>query len=122
MLAMRKLIGNQCKEVGFTKLIEAEDGTVAWKKLEGSTTPFGLIICDWNMPTMNGIEFLRKVRGAAKYQALPFIMVTGDLETYTLSEAIKFKVSGHLTKPFSPEAFQTLLKKRSETMKRSIAA
>ncbi|MEK7691155.1 MAG: response regulator, partial [Bdellovibrionota bacterium] len=59
MLTMRKLVGKICKDLGFTDLVEAADGNLAWSLLESSKPGIGLVISDWNMPNCSGLEFLR---------------------------------------------------------------
>ncbi len=109
MMAMRKLIVNICKEIGFKNLEEAEDGAIGWKILE-EKKQFGLIICDWNMPNLNGIDLLKKVRSDARFKSIPFIMVTAELESHQKTEAQQEGVTGHVPKPFTSDVFKQKLK------------
>jgi two-component system chemotaxis response regulator CheY len=101
MLTMRKIVSKVCKEIGFTDLIEAADGALAWTALEGSPTPVGLVISDWNMPNVSGLDFLRKVRADARFAKLPFLLVTAEAEQHQVVEAIKAGVSNYVVKPFT---------------------
>ena len=109
MMAMRKLIVNICKEIGFKNLAEAEDGAIGWKILE-EKKQFGLIICDWNMPNLNGIDLLKKVRSDARFKSIPFIMVTAELENHQKTEAQQAGVTGLVSKPFTSDIFKQKLK------------
>ncbi len=110
MLTMRKLIISILKEIGFTQITEAEDGAVAWTKANETKEPFGLIICDWNMPNANGLDVLTKVRADARYKNVPFVMVTAELEPHQVAQANKLGISGHVAKPFTNETFKIKLK------------
>ena len=72
---MRRIIKNILRQLGFTNIIEADDGSAAWEILNKDQVDF--IISDWNMPQMTGIELLRKVRASEEFADLPFLMVTG---------------------------------------------
>jgi two-component system chemotaxis response regulator CheY len=103
MLTMRKIVSKVCKEIGFTDITEADDGAKAWTALEGANPPIGLIISDWNMPNVSGLDFLKKVRADARFGKLPFLLVTAEAEKHQVVEAIKAGVSDYVVKPFTPE-------------------
>lgn len=108
MLTMRKLVGKVCKDIGFTNITEASDGQKAWEALVTQPT-IGLIISDWNMPNMSGVDFLRKVRGDARFAKLPFLLVTAEAEQSQIIEAVKAGVSNYVVKPFTPETLREKL-------------
>ncbi|MUM77059.1 response regulator [Pseudodesulfovibrio sp. F-1] len=98
---MRKIIKNILRQLGFTNIVEADDGSTAWEVLNKDNIDF--IVSDWNMPTMSGIELLRKVRASEEYSDLPFLMVTAEAQQENIIEAVQAKVSNYIVKPFTPE-------------------
>ncbi len=68
---MRRIIKNILRQIGFTNIVEADDGTTAWELLNKDDS-IEFIVSDWNMPQMTGIEFLRKVRASEEFADLPF--------------------------------------------------
>ena len=98
---MRRIIKNILRQLGFTNIIEADDGTTAWETLNKDKIDF--IISDWNMPKMPGIELLRKVRSSEEFAALPFLMVTAEAQQENIIEAVQAKVSNYIVKPFTAE-------------------
>lgn len=112
MLTMRKIISQQLKALGATQLAEANDGTVAWEMAESAAKagqPYQVIISDWNMPQMKGIDLLRKCRGDAAYKDVAFLLVTAESEATQVKEAIGAGVDNYVVKPFTPQAFQEKL-------------
>jgi two-component system chemotaxis response regulator CheY len=101
MGTMRKLVMRVCKEVGFTDLIEAADGVLAWNQLITSNPPVGLVISDWNMPNCTGLELLKKLRGDPKYKQIPFMLVTAEAEQHQIIQALTAGVNGYIVKPFT---------------------
>ncbi len=102
MSTMRKIVMKACQAIGFTDFADAADGSLAFEALERHPN-VGLIISDWNMPNCSGLDFLRKVRGDARFKTLPFILVTAEAEKEQIIEAIKAGVNGYVVKPFSPD-------------------
>ncbi|MCJ2164032.1 MULTISPECIES: chemotaxis response regulator CheY [unclassified Pseudodesulfovibrio] len=98
---MRKIIKNILRQLGFNNIVEADDGSTAWEVLNKDNIEF--IVSDWNMPTMSGIELLRKVRGSEEYADIPFLMVTAEAQQENIIEAVQAKVSNYIVKPFTPE-------------------
>jgi len=98
---MRRIIKNILKQLGFTNIVEADDGTGAWDILTKDQIDF--IISDWNMPQMTGIELLRKVRASEEFADLPFLMVTAEAQQENIIEAVQAKVSNYIVKPFTAE-------------------
>ena len=98
---MRRIIKNILRQLGFSNIVEADDGTAAWEILTKDQIEF--IISDWNMPQMTGIELLRKVRASEEFGDLPFLMVTAEAQQENIIEAVQAKVSNYIVKPFTAE-------------------
>lgn len=96
---MRRIIVNLLRQLGFTNMTEADDGTTAWEKL--STEHIDLIISDWNMPKMTGIDLLKRVRESETYKNTPFIMVTAEGKRENVIAAVQAGVSNYIVKPFN---------------------
>ncbi len=114
MSTMRKIIKNMLKKMGFTNLHEADDGATAWPMIEEAESagiPFEFIVSDWNMPQMQGIDLLRKLRADERYKKLPFLMVTAETEQSNVVVAVKAGVSNFVVKPFSEEVLKQKIAK-----------
>ncbi|MGE4298820.1 MAG: response regulator [Desulfovibrionaceae bacterium] len=107
--SMRSLIRSVLMKLGFKNVIEADDGASAWRVL--NEEPVDLVISDWNMPQVKGIDLLRKVRESEQFRTLPFLMVTAEGFKENVIEAVKAGVSGYIVKPFSPGALEDKLQK-----------
>jgi two-component system chemotaxis response regulator CheY len=106
---MRRIIKNILRQIGFTNVVEADDGTTAWEVLNKDKIEF--IISDWNMPQMTGIDLLRKVRGSEEFADLPFLMVTAEAQQENIIEAVQAKVSNYIVKPFTAEVMKQKIDK-----------
>ncbi|PKN24670.1 MAG: response regulator [Deltaproteobacteria bacterium HGW-Deltaproteobacteria-21] len=106
---MRRIVKGVLKQLGFSNIIEAEDGNMALGELKKEK--IGLIVSDWNMPNMSGLDLLKAVRGDASLKAIPFIMVTAEGQKENVIEAVKAGVSNYIVKPFTPETFGEKLQK-----------
>lgn len=109
MATMRKIVAKIIKEMGYTDIVEAADGNEAWKAISSTPLPFGLIISDWNMPNCSGLELLKKVRGDARLQKTPFILVTAEAEGHQVAEAVKAGVDQYVVKPFNKDQLKNKL-------------
>lgn len=100
---MRKIIRNLLEQLGFTNVYEAEDGTDALRKMREQTTRggFGLVISDWNMEPMTGLQLLKEVRVDPTLKATPFIMVTAESKTENVIAAKQAGVNNYIVKPFN---------------------
>ena len=106
MSTMRKYVRQCLTGFGVSNITEADDGDTAWQAVQdalASGKPFQFIITDWNMPRMQGIDFLRLVRTDERTQGLPVLMLTGEGSQHQIIEAIQAGVSAYLVKPFTPE-------------------
>ncbi len=106
---MRRIIKGVLKQLGFSNLIEAEDGEVALKELRKEK--IGLIVSDWNMPNMTGLELLKAVRADNNLKNIPFLMVTAEGQKENVIQAVQAGVSNYIVKPFTPETFNAKLEK-----------
>lgn len=111
---MLKIIRDILCELGYTKIITAKNGVIAYKII--CNEPIDLVISDWNMPKMSGLELLKSVKGNPKTSKIPFIMVTAEAENEHIVDAIKEKVDDYIIKPFNAamlgEKIVNVLKKK----------
>ncbi len=98
---MRRIIKNILRQLGFSNMVEADDGTTAWEVLNKDKIDF--VVSDWNMPKMTGIELLRKVRSSEEFADIPFLMVTAEAQQENIIEAVQAKVSNYIVKPFTAD-------------------
>ncbi len=106
---MLRIIRNLLKQIGFENVDEASDGTEALGKLRAKR--YGLVISDWNMSPMTGLELLQAVRADAKLATLPFIMITAESKTENVVAAKQAGVSNYIVKPFNAETLQGKIEK-----------
>lgn len=102
--SMRRTIADILRHLGFRNLFYAEDGKQALRRLD--ETPIGLMVLDWDMPIMTGIEVLRQMRGSETYKELPVIMVTAVASREKVMEAIDSGVTNYIVKPFTPQTME----------------
>lgn len=114
MPSIRELVKNHLKTIGYKSIQEAADGKEAFDTIvKLSTAPelaIQLVISDWNMPNMNGMDFLKKVRATAELKNLPFVLLTSEAEREQVTEAILAGVSQYIVKPFAAKIFEDKLK------------
>ncbi|MCR9256863.1 MAG: response regulator [Alphaproteobacteria bacterium] len=96
---MLRIIRNLLKQLGFNNVDEASDGEAALRKIQEKK--FGLVISDWNMEPMTGLQLLKKVRSDPKTAKMPFIMVTAESKTENVVAAKKAGVNNYIVKPFN---------------------
>ena len=101
---MLRIIRNLLKQIDFNNVEEATDGADARAKLRGGN--FGLVISDWNMQPMTGLQLLQEVRADAKLKNTPFIMVTAESKTENVLAAKEAGVSNYIVKPFNAETLK----------------
>ncbi|MBB6252404.1 MULTISPECIES: response regulator [Azospirillaceae] len=107
---MRRIVRNLLTQIGFTQIEEAADGAEALGKLRGSSV--GLVISDWNMEPMTGLQLLKEVRADVRLKGTPFIMVTAESKTENVVAAKEAGVNNYIVKPFNAET----LKKKIESV------
>ncbi len=101
---MRRIVRNLLKQLGFENADEAADGTEAFKKMQEKS--YGLVVSDWNMQPMTGLELLKLVRADAKLKDTPFIMVTAESKPENVIIAKQAGVSNYIVKPFNAETLK----------------
>jgi two-component system, chemotaxis family, chemotaxis protein CheY len=106
---MRRIVKSNLKQMGFSKIFEAEDGVSALEELKKEKVD--LIISDWNMPNMTGLELLKAVRSDEGLKQIPFVMVTAEGQQGNVMEAVKAGVTNYVVKPFTPATLEEKLKK-----------
>ena len=98
---MRKIVKNVLKQINIENVVEAENGKHALSVLKSEEVD--LIISDWMMPEMTGIEFLKVCKEDDEKKKIPFIMVTAEGQKDSVMEAIKSGVDNYIVKPFTPD-------------------
>jgi two-component system chemotaxis response regulator CheY len=106
---MRRIIRNLLQDLGFTNVAEADDGNTAWPILQAGQ--FDLLITDWNMPGMAGLDLLKAVRADARLAKLPVLMLTAEAKREQIVEAAQAGVNGYVIKPFTAETLKAKLDK-----------
>ena len=106
---MLRIIRNLLKQLEFDNVEEASDGTEALAKLRAGN--FGLVISDWNMEPMTGLELLKEVRADQRLKNLPFIMITAESKTENVVAAKQAGVSNYIVKPFNAETLREKIEK-----------
>jgi len=102
---MLRILRNLLKQLDFSNVDEASDGEDALRKLQ-TNGQYDLIISDWNMQPMTGIEFLKRVRADDKLKHIPFIMVTAESKAENVVAAKQAGVSNYIVKPFNAETLK----------------
>ena len=109
----RAMVQSILKSAGFSQVVHADNGEMAIKRL--TEQHIDLIVCDWNMPTVSGIDVLRFIRKNEIYKKIPFIMLTAEAYRRNLKEALEAGVTDYVVKPFTPDV---LLQKVEDVVKR----
>lgn len=109
MMSMRKIVIKSLREMGFSNFVEASDGLWAWEKLEEvkkGAVKIDFIVSDWNMPRLNGLDLLKKIRADVDLYDIPFLMVTAEAEKQAVLEAIREGVDNYIVKPFDTDTMK----------------
>jgi len=96
---MRRIIKNLLRDLGFTNIAEADDGSTALPMLRNGD--FDFLVTDWNMPGMSGFDLLKAVRADEKLKTLPILMVTAEAKRDQIIAAAQAGVNGYIVKPFT---------------------
>lgn len=113
MPTIRELVKSQLRAMNLRNVVEATDGREALEMMNSSfgvQNPIELVISDWNMPHMTGLELLRQVRSSLNFPTIPFILLTSESEKEMVTDAILAGVSQYIVKPFSAKSFEDKLK------------
>jgi two-component system chemotaxis response regulator CheY len=119
MSTMRMLTVKLLGDLGFTDITEAADGEAAWNSILSASPSFGLILSDWNMPKLNGIGLVKKLRADPKHKKVPLLLITTESEKGKVVEAVMAQVDDYIVKPFT---LQVLTEKLTAIYKRRTAA
>jgi len=106
---MLRIIRNLLKQLDIENVEEATDGQEALAKLRAGN--FGLVISDWNMAPMTGLDLLKEVRADARLKSTPFIMITAESKTENVVAAKQAGVSNYIVKPFNAETLREKIEK-----------
>ncbi len=101
---MLRIIRNLLKQIDFENVEEASNGRDAFTKLQ--TGDFGLVISDWNMEPVTGLQLLQQIRADIRLKIIPFIMVTAESKTENVIAAKQAGVSNYIVKPFNAETLR----------------
>jgi two-component system chemotaxis response regulator CheY len=102
-LTMRRIMINALQRIGYTDIVEADDGHDALMKFDESIS---FIVTDWNMPVMSGLEFARAVRATPTGQSVPILMVTTRGAREDIVTAVEAGVNNYILKPFTPSVLK----------------
>jgi len=105
---MRRIIKNTLVRLGYETILEGEDGLQGWETLHNNPDT-KMLITDWNMPEMNGLELVKKVRADSRFTDLPIIMVTTEGGKTEVITALKAGVNNYIVKPFTPQVLNEKL-------------
>ncbi len=111
---MRRIIKNLLKDLGFTNIQEADDGSTALPMLQQGD--FDFVVTDWNMPGMQGIDLLREIRASDSLKHLPVLMVTAEAKKEQIVAAAQAGVNGYVVKPFTAATLKEKLDKIFERL------
>ena len=107
--AMRRILGETVRELGF-EVSEASNGREALAKLDNMGPPVRLMLVDWNMPEMNGLEFVTRLRQDERFQASLIVMVTTETAIDQMVNALEAGANEYVMKPFTKEIIQDKLR------------
>jgi len=105
---MRRIIVNTLARLGYKDVVQGADGVEAWDAMQ-KNPDIGVVITDWNMPNMNGLELVKKIRAEEKYADIPIIMVTTEGGKAEVITALKAGVNNYIVKPFTPQVLKEKL-------------
>ncbi|WP_133491386.1 chemotaxis response regulator CheY [Alcanivorax sp. 24] len=111
---MRRIIRSLLKELGFGNVDEAEDGQEALTKLRGGG--FQFVVSDWNMPNLDGLEMLKRIRADGDLSHLPVLMVTAEAKKENIIAAAQAGANGYIVKPFTAVTLEEKLNKIFEKL------
>ena len=105
---MRRIIKNTLARLGYKDILEGADGVEGWSQMDANPD-IEMLITDWNMPEMNGLELVKKVRSDERFVDLPIIMVTTEGGKAEVITALKAGVNNYIVKPFTPQVLKEKL-------------
>lgn len=111
---MRRIVKNLLRDLGFTNIQEADDGSTALPMLQNGA--FDFVVTDWNMPGMQGIDLLRAIRADASLAHIPVLLITAEAKKEQIVMAAQAGVNGYIVKPFTAATLKTKLDKIFERL------
>ena len=105
---MRRIIKNTLARLGYKDILEGADGVEGWTAMDANPD-IEMLITDWNMPEMNGLELVKKVRADERFIDVPIIMVTTEGGKGEVITALKAGVNNYIVKPFTPQVLKEKL-------------
>lgn len=106
-VTMRRIIKNTLLKLGFSNVLEAENGVEALEVL--ANNHIDVMLTDWNMPEMDGLTLVKNVREQEQYKELPIIMITTEAAKEDILNALRNGVNNYIVKPFTPEILKEKL-------------
>ncbi len=113
---MRRIVRNLLKELGYSNVEEAEDGAIALGMLKAGN--FDFVVSDWNMPNMDGLTMLQKIRSDPAIAHLPVLMVTAEAKKENIIAAAQAGANGYVVKPFTAVTLDEKLNKIFEKLEK----
>jgi len=111
---MRRIVKNLLRDLGFTNIQEADDGSTALPMLQGGD--FDFVVTDWNMPGMQGIDLLKAIRADEKLAHIPVLLITAEAKKEQIVMAAQAGVNGYIVKPFTAATLKEKLDKIFESL------
>ncbi len=111
---MRRIVKNLLRDLGFTNIQEADDGSTALPMLQGGS--FDFVVTDWNMPGMQGIDLLKAIRADASLSHIPVLLITAEAKKEQIVMAAQAGVNGYIVKPFTAATLKTKIDKIFERL------
>ncbi|WP_413459658.1 response regulator [Herbaspirillum huttiense] len=108
---MRRIVSGLLKELEYTKIVEADDGSTALKILESGASNITFVLTDWNMPVMDGLTLLKKIRGTPALAHLPVLMITAEAKKENIVTAAQEGADGYIVKPFNATTLKEKIEK-----------
>lgn len=113
MSSIRDLVKNTLRSMGYENITLAEDGAKGLDillRLQDTPESIQLVISDWNMPNLKGLDLLKTVRADKRFNSMPFVLLTSESEREQVTEAVMAGVSQYIVKPFTQKIFEEKLK------------
>jgi two-component system chemotaxis response regulator CheY len=108
---MRRIVSGLLKELEYTKIVEADDGSTALKILESGASNVTFVLTDWNMPVMDGLTLLKKIRATPALAHLPVLMITAEAKKENIVMAAQEGADGYIVKPFNATTLKEKIEK-----------
>jgi two-component system sensor histidine kinase/response regulator len=109
MEGMRRILTNSLNQIGVKTVLTAVNGAEAWRMIQSQ--PVDVVVSDWNMPVMTGLDLLKKIRESSQHANMPVLMMTAETERHQVQIAVEAGVSGYMVKPFNVGALESKIKR-----------